>query len=542
MGHVELQEVDHVLPDGRVLLSGVSFRVGDGTKTALVGANGTGKTTLLGLVSGRTVPWAGSVHRSGGLGVMPQFLGGRTVRGLLLELAPERLRTAGRRLDAAEDALIESDTVARQLDYAEALAEYGDAGGYESEASWDRCCLAVLGLPYDRMRFRETDRLSGGEQKRLALEVLLGGPDEVLLLDEPDNYLDVPGKEWLERRIRDTGKTVLFVSHDRELLRRTATRVVTIELHPAGNTVWTHGGGFDTYDAARADRLERLEELRRRWDEDRARLVRLVHELRQKASYNDGMASRYQAARTRLGRFDAAGPPEAVPRRPQLRMQLTGGRTGRRVVTCERLALDGLTAPFDTVIHYGDRVAVLGLNGTGKSHFLRLLAGLGDGGAGGIEPVAHRGTVRLGSRVRPGWFAQTHRHPEYADRTLQELLLAGGERRPGVDHERSMRALARYDLAGAAHRGFGSLSGGQQARFQVLLLELEGATLLLLDEPTDNLDPYSADVLQAAIGAFDGTVLAVTHDRWLARAFDRFLLFRRDGRVSERDGPVWTDD
>ena len=122
----------------------------------------------------------------------------------------------------------------------------------------------------------------------------------MLLLDEPDNYLDVPGKRWLEEALRDSPKTVLFVSHDRELLARTATRVVTVELGAAGNTVWMHGGGFATYHEARKDRFARLEELRRRWDEEHAKLKALVLMYKQKAAYNDGMACRYQAAQTRL--------------------------------------------------------------------------------------------------------------------------------------------------------------------------------------------------------------------------------------------------
>ena len=129
---------------------------------------------------------------------------------------------------------------------------------------WDTVTVAALGVPFDRAQYRIVRTLSGGEQKRLALEALLRGPDEVLLLDEPDNYLDVPGKRWLEQRLAETPKTVLFVSHDRELLARTADRVVTVEAH----STWVHGGGFGTYAAAREARIERLDELHRRWEEE----------------------------------------------------------------------------------------------------------------------------------------------------------------------------------------------------------------------------------------------------------------------------------
>ncbi|MER7011982.1 ATP-binding cassette domain-containing protein [Saccharopolyspora sp. NPDC000359] len=551
MGHVELQKVHHVLPDGRVLLDDVSFRVGDGAKAALVGPNGAGKTTLLRLVSGDLAPTGGSIVRSGGLGVMRQFIGhardDSTVRDLLVSLAAPRLRAAAEELERTEDRLIERDDDATQLAYAEAIAEYTDAGGYDAEVLWDVCCTAALGLPYDRARFRELRKLSGGQQKRLALEALLRGPDQVLLLDEPDNYLDVPGKQWLEEQIRETPKSVLFVTHDRELLHRTANRIVTVELGAVGNRTWVHGGGFATYDRARADRVSRLDELRRRWDEDRAKLVRLVQVLKQKASYNDTMSARYQAAQTRLRKFDEAGPPEAVPREQRVQVKLAGGRTGKRAVVCEDLALDGLTKSFSTEFRYGERIAVLGANGTGKSHFLRLLARGGSDDVPvpdqeALTPVAHTGLARLGARVVPGMFAQTHEHPEFAGRTLLELLMGGGARRSGMTREEASRLLARYDIVQAAQRPFDTLSGGQQARFQILLLELEGANLLLLDEPTDNLDLVSADALQAGLEEFDGTVVAVTHDRWFARSFDRFLVFRADGHVRESPEPVWQEE
>src|SRR5207302_1584659 len=189
-----------------------------------------------------------------------------TVRDLLISVAPLRLRAASLALDAVELAMMETDDEPTQLRYAHALAAFADAGGYEAEVRWDVCTTQALGLPFETARWREVRTLSGGEQKRLVLEALLRGPDEVLLLDEPDNYLDVPAKRWLEQRIVDSPKTVLYVSHDRELLARTATHVVTLELGAAGNTVWVHGGGFAAYHAARRERFSRLEELRRRWD------------------------------------------------------------------------------------------------------------------------------------------------------------------------------------------------------------------------------------------------------------------------------------
>jgi ATPase subunit of ABC transporter with duplicated ATPase domains len=543
--------VRYELPDGRVLLDDVSFRVGEGAKVALVGANGAGKTTLLRIVTGELAPHAGVVTRSGGLGVMRQLVDqqGGTVRDLLLAVSPDRIRRAARDVDEAELALMDRDDEATQLRYAVALGEWGEAGGYDIEVTWDVVCTASMGLPYDRAKYRELSTLSGGEQKRVVLEFLLGGPDEVLLLDEPDNFLDVPAKQWLERRIRESVKTILFVSHDRELLNNTATRVVTVELGAAGNRVWTHPGGFATYHEARRQRFARLEELRRRWDEEHAKLKTLVLTLKQKAAYNDGLASRYQAAQTRLRKFEEAGPPTEQPREQQVRMRLEGGRTGKRAVVCEELELLGLMRPFDLEVWYGERVAVLGSNGSGKSHFLRLLA------AGGtdpdrehrpveerpIEPVRHEGRARLGARVRPGWFVQTHEHPELVGRTLLEILHRGDEHRAGMGRELASRRLDRYELAHAAEQRFESLSGGQQARFQILLLELSGATLLLLDEPTDNLDVESAEALEEGMESFEGTVVAVTHDRWFARSFDRFVVFGADGAVYEAPDPVWDE-
>ncbi|KAF4410136.1 ABC-F family ATP-binding cassette domain-containing protein [Streptomyces lycii] len=562
MGHVEVAHVEYWLPDGRPLLGDVSFRVGEGAVAALVGANGAGKTTLLRLIAGELKPHGGSVTVGGGLGVMRQFVGvrgaspgergagsgrdERTVRDLLVSVAQPRVRQAAEAVDEAEHAIMTRDDEAAQLAYAQALSDWAEVRGYEAETLWDMCTTAALGVPYERAQWREVRTLSGGEQKRLVLEALLRGPDEVLLLDEPDNYLDVPGKRWLEDRLRETKKTVLFVSHDRELLARSAQRIVSVEPGPAGSGVWVHGAGFGTYHEARKERFARFEELRRRWEEEHARLRAAVLRLRQQAANSPDMASRYKAMQTRFRKFEEAGPPPEPPREQDIRMRLRGGRTGVRAVTCENLELTALMKPFSLEVFYGERVAVLGSNGSGKSHFLRLLAG---------DPVAHTGRWKLGARVVPGHFAQTHALPSPGRRPSPTAPGAGPagtelEDRPLVDvlwteHAKdrggAMSVLRRYELERQGDQPFRKLSGGQQARFQILLLELAGTTALLLDEPTDNLDLESAEALQQGLEAYDGTVLAVTHDRWFARSFDRYLVFGADGIVRETPEPVWDE-
>ncbi|HKF31033.1 MAG TPA: ATP-binding cassette domain-containing protein, partial [Jatrophihabitantaceae bacterium] len=258
-------------------------------------------------------------------------------------------------------------------------------------------------------------------------------------------------------------------------------------------------------------------------------LRELVRTLQQQAKYHESMAPKYRVMLARLERFEAAGPPPDKPREERVSMRLRGGRTGKRAVACAGLEIAGMIRPMGTEIFYGERVGVLGANGAGKSHFLRLLAG---------ESIVHSGEWKLGARVVPGLFAQTHSHPEWFGRTLVDLLWHGEPGRHGVERGRAMAALKRYGLQQQGDQTFGSLSGGQQARFQILLLELSGATLLLLDEPTDNLDVISAEALEEALEAYEGTVLAVTHDRWFARSMDRFLVFGAGGVVYESDQPV----
>jgi len=215
---------------------------------------------------------------------------------------------------------------------------------------------------------------------------------------------------------------------------------------------------------------------------------------------------------------------------PDASRQPASGLTPLLTVEDLDVAYGDFQVLWQAAMHVGDGeiVAVLGPNGAGKSHFLRLVAG--------DTNVAHDGEVRLGARVVPGHFNQTHEHPDWHGRTLLELL----EKRDVVRGP-AMGMLRRYELQRCAEQLFETLSGGQQARFQILLLELQGVTALLLDEPTDNLDLESAEALQEGLEAFEGTVLSVIHDRWFARSFDRYLVFGADGRVVESDEPVWDE-
>jgi len=314
------------------LLNDVSLRVGEGAKIALIGANGTGKTTLARIVAGEIPAADGAITRSGGLGVMPQFIGSvrddSTVRELLISVAPPAIKGAAAEIDRTELLMMEGDDEAIQLAYAQALADWADAGGYDFEILWDVCTVAAIGIPFDRAQFRSVNSLSGGEQKRLVLQALLRGPDEVLLLDEPDNYLDVPAKRELETALVGSPKTILFISHDRELLDRVATRIATLEPVAAGSTLWVYPGRFSTYHQARADRFAKLDEMRRRWDEEHAKIKTLVVMLRQKAAYKLGYGLAIPRRPDQVGEVRAGRAARATPR-PAEGPDAVGRRTDR---------------------------------------------------------------------------------------------------------------------------------------------------------------------------------------------------------------------
>jgi ATPase subunit of ABC transporter with duplicated ATPase domains len=523
MGFIEVSELAYKLPGGRELFSDVTFKVHASRHAALVGANGVGKTTLLKVLAGEERPSRGSVHVDGRVLYMPQMIGSigdqTTVADLLLSLSAPHIRRAATALRSAEDAVRLPHGATVDIRYAEALGGWGDAGGYEAEVLWDVCTTKAFGQPMEKAGRRLVRELSGGEQKKLALEALLRSDADVLILDEPDNYLDIAGKRWLERALNATDKTILYVSHDRQLLAETSHAVVTLE----GRGAWTHSASFGSYHDARQARLANLDREHFQWRKEHDRLVEVMKEFKRRAALSDKFASRAKAAESRLRRYQAEKPPPELPKDQNIRMRIEGGPTARRALAVRDVGVPGVFERFEAEIWFGERVGIVGPNGSGKSHFLRLVAG---------EEITHSGDAVLGSRVVPGYFAQTHDHKELIGRQVLDVL-----QKHGLDRAKAMRILRRYELSSAYNQDFETLSGGQQARMQILLLELEGATMLLLDEPTDNLDIASSEALEDALEEFEGTVLAVTHDRWFMRNFDRFLVFHDDGNVTEAFEP-----
>jgi ATPase subunit of ABC transporter with duplicated ATPase domains len=519
MGFIELTDVAYALPGGWTLFEGVSFRVPAGEHAALVGANGIGKSTLLRLIGGDEPPKAGAIQVDGRVGLMRQFIGSEkrptTVRDFLLAYAESPVAEAAVRLAKAERWMHDHPGEDAQMRYADALAHWGEIGGYEAEVLFDVCTHAAFGVGYPECAERKIETLSGGERKRLSLEVILRSRFDTVLLDEPDNTLDIEGKRWLEDSIASSPKTILFVSHDRTVLDRAATRIVTLE----GKAAWTHHGAFSSYPAARDARVERLDQEHRRYEDEHRRLTEMVKEMKRKASYNDGWARTARSAEHRLQRFEQRMEPPEKAAVQNVRVRIAGGRTGKIALRTRGLSIAGIVKPFDAEIWFGERIGVIGPNGTGKTHFMRLIGG---------EDIAHEGEWKLGARVDPALFAQLHERADLADLPILEVL-----RKRGMTMTESMAALRRYEIDHVSRNPFELLSGGQQARFQLLLMEVDSPTMLLLDEPTDNLDVASADALQEAIDRYEGTVIAVTHDRWLMRTMDRFLFFDLDGTVRE---------
>ncbi|MFZ0381097.1 MAG: ATP-binding cassette domain-containing protein [Solirubrobacteraceae bacterium] len=516
MAHVAVSNLAYAHPGGDLLFSDVSFRIAPGQHAGLVGTNGVGKSTLLKILVGELTPDEGECAVGGLVGYMAQDVGvhdgERTVRALLLSLAPRSLRQAGESMLVLE-AQLEAGNPSAGINLGEAIADWSALGGYELEGQWDAACRRIIGVSFAVLADRPARTLSGGERKQLVLDVLFNSDADVLLLDEPDNFLDVPAKLALERRVRASKKTILMISHDREVLSGAVGTIVTLE----GNGAWVHGGSYATYAQAREDRQRRLGDAVKRWHEEERRLFRLMKTFKERARYAPDWAKRADAMESRWRRFKAGGPPPSPVADQAIAVRIRGGDSARIVLDLRSVEIAGLVAPFSEEIHFGERIGVIGPNGSGKSALVNVLAG-------GRPPDG--GELRTGPRVSAGLFTQLQTRADFSGRGVLDIVLSQrGEMRA------AMSALARYGLAEASRRRYDVLSGGEQARLEILMLELEGHNLLLLDEPTDNLDTDSSEALEKALDSFQGTVVAVSHDRAFLRRMDRFLMVLHDGGV-----------
>ena len=515
MSAIVVSELDYAPPAAEPLFFDVSFGVSPGDHAAIVGPNGVGKSTVLRILSGDIDADGGEVSIGGTFLTMSQDVGmgdpGAGLREMLLEVAEPALRAAGKAMVAAEKAM--NDGTDDGMQFAEAITTWGDLGGYELEARWAAAAERSVKTPVQDFATRKVGELSGGERKRLVLDLLLTSGADVLLLDEPDNYLDIPTRVWLEQQIIDCPSTILMVSHDRSLLERVATKIVVLE----GSGCWVHGGSYAAFPEAREKRQALLGDAVKRWDQEERRLFKHMKIMKARAASNFKNATKANAAETRWEKFVAKGPPPPPVPDQQITVALRGADSARRVVNMVDVSIGDLFFPFSDEVHFGERVGLIGPNGTGKTHLLRALAG---------EIEADEGTIGLGPRTSIGTFSQINDRPDFLGREAVDIV-----RERVTEEVKAMKALGRYGLAPHARQEFETLSGGQKARLEILCMELEGHNVLLLDEPTDNLDIESSEALEQALDSFIGTVIAVSHDRTFLEGLDRFVMINDDGAV-----------
>ena len=509
----------------------LNWEVQHDQKVGLIGPNGAGKSSLFKLMTGEHAPEkGGTVIRAKGVTVgylpqHPEFDPERTALSLALEGNP-RVAAIDAELKSIEKKLGEPEVydnakkLERTLDAQhKLLEEFESLGGlnYESRV---RELLHGLGLPESDFE-KPVRALSGGQKKLIGLAQLLLARPSVLLLDEPDNHLDMPGKAYLEKLIVEYPGAVVIISHDRYILDAVATHIAEIE----DGRITTFTGNYTEYIVDKEERLARQDELYQIQQREIGRLEMALKRYKTWVIFNDKFATRVHAMEARIARIEKIDRP--VLERRKMDLELNGWRGSNQVLEfvdvsksfSHRDVLDGI----HFMIRHGERVGLVGANGAGKSVLLRLILGR-------EQPTL--GEIKIGPSVKVGYYAQEHETLDFNQSVIDAVRLAGN-----MSEGRAVSLLTRYLFTyQQATQKIGSLSGGERSRLQLALLVLSGANFLLLDEPTNNLDIASAEVLEDALNDFNGTVLVISHDRYfLDRTVNRIFALE-DGSITEYAG------
>jgi ATP-binding cassette subfamily F protein 3 len=533
-----------------IIFRDLSWEIQHDQKIGLIGPNGAGKSSLFKLIVGEHAPEkGGTVIRAKGVTVgylpqQPEFDPERTALSLALEGSP-RVAEVEAALQRVESKLGEPDVYSdpkkleRALDEQHKLLEEFQALGGANYESRVREILRGLGLPESDFE-KPVRALSGGQKKLIGLTQLLLAKPSVLLLDEPDNHLDMPGKAYLEKLIVGYPGAVVIISHDRTILDAVASHIAEIE----DGKITTFIGNYTEFIMGKEERLARQEEL---YNVQQREIRRMEIAIKRFAMWakvydNEKMAIKARSMQKRLDKMEKIEKP--ITERRKMDLSLSGWRGSNQVLEFEGVgksfapSISGLdtsrneprrtTRPailnnINFLIRHGERVGLIGANGAGKSVLLRLILGK-------EQPTS--GEIKIGPSVTIGYYAQEHETLDF-DQTVLDAVRLGGDMSEG----RAVSFLTRYLFTyRQATQRVGSLSGGERSRLQLALLVLSGANFLLLDEPTNNLDIASAEVLENALEDFEGTVLVISHDRYFLDRTVRRIFELKDSKITEYIG------
>jgi ATP-binding cassette subfamily F protein 3 len=490
------------------LFDSVDLQVGAGRRLAVVGPNGAGKTTLLEIITGDQAADAGTVTRTKDLaiGYLRQEVSPSTGRRAIDEVLGGAGTVSGierrmRHIEAELADATEEDELAELMDeYGRLQHRFEAMGGYGLEAEARRI-MAGLGFAEGDME-RSTAEFSGGWMMRIGLSRLLLQNPDLLLLDEPTNHLDLASVEWLQDFLAEYAGAVILVSHDRDFINEVVNRVAEL----SHGTLTEYVGDYADFVEQREERVEQLERQAAAQGRKVAQVERFIERFRYKAS----KARQVQSRIKQLDRLERVKTPAAASRSVKFRFPQPP-RSGRTVIALrdavKRYGPHTVYGGLDLVLERGQKVALIGPNGAGKSTLLKMLAG--------VLPL-DGGDRELGSNVRVAYFAQHQIEAlDPANSVLQELSGAA----PRLTSADTRRLLGAFLFSGeAVDKPVEVLSGGEQTRLALAKLMADPANLLCLDEPTNHLDIVSRDVLEDALNAFPGTLVLITHDRYLIRS------------------------